>query len=152
MNENIWTPFFKKDNLWRFGTLTDLFKTFCGKLELAKVRNVHPEVTFFCGHFYLEVQIISKKAEFPEKQKTKKMTLLVFFWRVKLSQPRKPPDSTICKDGGLSWMWKYRISSSKDMECSPCLKKKADFFNSFTEVIKKWIIQACPSRLCKSYI
>ena len=79
MNENIWTPFFKKDNLWRFGTLTDLFKTFCGKLELAKVRNVHPEVTFFCGHFYLEVQIISKKAEFPEKQKTKKWRSLFFF-------------------------------------------------------------------------
>ena len=63
------------------------------------------------------------------------MTRLAFFGELKkLSQPRKPPDSTIYKDGGLSWMWKYLISWSKDMECSPSLNKKTDFFHSFYRV------------------
>ena len=38
-------------------TLTDFFWDFHGKLELAKVRIVHPEVTVFGGQFYQEAQI-----------------------------------------------------------------------------------------------
>ena len=59
LNEKkIRTSFRKKANLWAFGTLTDFFWNFCGRLELVKVKSIQPEVPIFRGQSYEEAEII----------------------------------------------------------------------------------------------
>ena len=58
---------------------------------------------------------------------------------------------------GLEYLWPELtimgvISVSKDMGILPALFKEAVSLNSFKKLIKKWVSQACPFRLCQNCI
>ena len=75
--------------------LTDFFWDFHGKLELAKVKNVHPEVMVFIGQFYQEAQFffnetfwcINNKPSVSKQELSylKENDAPCFFWRVRKS-------------------------------------------------------------------
>ena len=88
--------------MWKFDASTDFFWNVYGKLELVKVKNVHPQVTVFCEVFYQEAQIIFllnflisqwETLYFKTKAELAENNDALAFWEgeKKLSQPCEPP-------------------------------------------------------------
>ena len=59
--------------------------------------------------------------------------------------------STILKDS-VSQEWKYLISWAKDMGYSPGINKGSKVIKQYKKLIKNWVAQTCPCRLCKSAV